>query len=51
VDGGIGYARCDIGSYEFNSLPPPCGGDCNGSVTVDELLTMVNIALNGGTGH
>ncbi len=27
--------------------PVPCVGDCNGdhSVTVDELLTMVNIAL------
>ena len=28
---------------------PACGGDCNGSndVTVDELLSMVNIALGG----
>lgn len=29
------------------STPPPCVGDCSGdhAVTVDELLTMVNIAL------
>jgi hypothetical protein len=28
-------------------LSPPCGGDCDGkgSVTVDDILTMVNIAL------
>jgi Ca2+-binding EF-hand superfamily protein len=28
------------------ATPFPCGGDCNddGEVTVDELLTMVNIA-------
>ncbi len=28
-----------------------CTGDCNGdgSVTVDEIVTMVNLALNGGT--
>ena len=33
---------------EYNSPgPPPCVGDCNhnGVVTVDELLTMVNVAL------
>ena len=30
--------------------PPPCVGDCSGdrSVTVDELITMVNIALGNG---
>ncbi|MFI5395104.1 MAG: hypothetical protein ACHQ9S_06180 [Candidatus Binatia bacterium] len=30
--------------------PTACGGDCdgNGSVTVDEILTMVNLALGGG---
>ena len=29
------------------STPKPCAGDCNddGTVTVDEVLTMVNIAL------
>jgi hypothetical protein len=29
------------------STPRPCVGDCNddGTVTVDEILTMVNIAL------
>ncbi len=29
----------------------PCVGDCNGDgqVTVDEILTMVNLTLNGGT--
>ncbi|MFI5398464.1 MAG: matrixin family metalloprotease [Candidatus Binatia bacterium] len=32
-------------------LAPPCTGDCNedGVVTVDELLTMVNIALGNAT--
>jgi hypothetical protein len=39
------------GSYEVvwkpQSCPSPCAGDCNGNgtVTVDEILTMVNIAL------
>jgi hypothetical protein len=30
-----------------NTAPTPCAGDCNpdGSVTVEEILTMVNIAL------
>jgi hypothetical protein len=29
------------------AAPEPCGGDCNAdhSVTIDELLTLVNIAL------
>jgi CSLREA domain-containing protein len=38
----------DIGVYEATSaVPTSCVGDCNGdpSVTVDEILTMVNIAL------
>jgi hypothetical protein len=45
---GTGAANCSIGAYEFNSPgPPSCVGDCNadGEVTVDEILTMVNIAL------
>ncbi len=31
--------------------PPPCVGDCNrdGAVTVDEILTMVNIALGNAS--
>jgi cysteine-rich repeat protein len=46
---GTGYANCSIGAYEYNSPgpPPSCVGDCgnDGQVTIDELLTMVNIAL------
>ncbi|MFI5364600.1 MAG: choice-of-anchor Q domain-containing protein [Candidatus Binatia bacterium] len=47
-----GYVRpsghCSIGAYEYNAVPPTtCVGDCNGDgqVAVDEILTMVNIAL------
>ena len=52
----------DAGAFEYTSDDTPtatptvtslvCGGDCNrnGEVTVDELLTLVNIALgNAGT--
>jgi amidase len=53
---GVGYAQCSIGAYEYNSLGPPagCAGNCDsrGSVTVDELVTLINIALdrvNAGT--
>jgi hypothetical protein len=30
--------------------PPPCTGDCNhsGTVTIDEVMTLVNIALGNG---
>ncbi len=46
---GTGSANCSIGAYEFNSHGPPaaCVGDCLGDnqVTVDEVMTMVNIAL------
>jgi hypothetical protein len=44
---GAGATSCCIGAYEYNSPGPPCAGDCNGTgtVTVDEILTMVNIAL------
>ncbi|MFI5365855.1 MAG: choice-of-anchor Q domain-containing protein [Candidatus Binatia bacterium] len=35
----------DIGAYE--SVPASCAGDCNerGTVTVNDLLTMVSVAL------
>lgn len=38
------YARTDANAL---ALQPPCVGDCNGDgqVTIDEILTMVNIAL------
>jgi len=46
---GEGFANCSIGAYEYDSPGPPavCLGDCDagGSVTVDELVTLVNIAL------
>ncbi|MGD0947272.1 MAG: right-handed parallel beta-helix repeat-containing protein [Candidatus Binatia bacterium] len=55
---GAGATSCSIGAYEDNAVPASpnptptpststCIGDCNGdgSVTVDEILTMVNIAL------
>jgi len=50
---GTGYTNCSIGAYEYNSSgpPPSCVGDCGGEgqVTIDELLTMVNIALGTGS--
>ena len=46
---GTGATRCSIGAYEFDSPgPPSCNvGDCNndGQVTIDELLTLANMAL------
>jgi cysteine-rich repeat protein len=46
---GTGSANCSIGAYEYDSPGPPAGclGDCDdsGEVTVDELITLVNIAL------
>jgi len=44
---GAGHTHCSIGAYEFYSPSPPCVGDCgdDGQVTVDEIITMVNIAL------
>jgi hypothetical protein len=46
---GTGYPNCSIGAYEYNSPGPPTGciGDCdaNARVTVDEIITMVNVAL------
>jgi streptogramin lyase len=47
VGGTPGATNCSIGAYEFDPPGPPCVGDCNGDgqVTVNEVLTMVNIAL------
>jgi hypothetical protein len=47
---GGGATSCSIGAYEYNSVPASpttCEGDCSSDrhVTVDEILTMVNIAL------
>ena len=46
---GAGATRCSIGAYEYKAGPASstCTGDCNGhgEITVDEILTMVNIAL------
>ncbi len=46
---GTGYTNCSIGACEFNSHGPSAAwvGDCLGDdqVTVDEIMTMVNIAL------
>jgi hypothetical protein len=38
-------AACDIGAYEFR--PIACFGDCNqnNEVTIDEISTLVDIAL------
>src|SRR5262249_62097045 len=46
---GLGHARCSIGAYEADSSPSEtCAGDCdtNGSVAIDDLVTLVSIALN-----
>ena len=45
---GTGAANCSIGAYEADvTAAEVCVGDCNGdhSVTVDELVSLVNIAL------
>jgi len=46
---GTGYANCSIGAFEYyGPSPPACDvGDCNrdGAVAVDEIITLVNIAL------
>jgi hypothetical protein len=45
---GTGHTQCSIGAYEADATAPQaCIGDCDvgGSVTVDEILTLVNIAL------
>jgi len=45
---GSGHTQCSIGAYEVDGAPlEACVGDCDGNsqVTIDELLTLVNIAL------
>ena len=40
--------QCSIGAYEADGFSPePCVGDCDGtgSATIDEIITLVNIAL------
>lgn len=39
------------GVFSIQEPPPPCVGDCNGDgrLTVDELLSMVNIALGNAS--
>ena len=45
--GGPTFTRTPTQTVPPTSTPKPCAGDCNndGTVTVDEILTMVNIAL------
>jgi len=45
---GAGHTQCSIGAYEADAFSPEaCVGDCDGTggVTIDELITLVNIAL------
>jgi hypothetical protein len=45
---GTGHTQCSIGAFEADATAPEaCTGDCDGrgSVAVDDLLTLVNIAL------
>lgn len=45
---GTGHTQCSIGAYEADaSSSEPCTADCGGtgSVTVDEIITLVDIAL------
>jgi hypothetical protein len=45
---GTGHTKCSIGAYEVDAIAPEtCVGDCDGtgSATVDEILTLVDIAL------
>jgi predicted outer membrane repeat protein len=59
---GAGATRCSIGAYEYNAgpsgptpTPTPsastCVGDCDGSgdVTVNEIITLVTMALGSQT--
>jgi CSLREA domain-containing protein len=45
---GAGHALCSIGAYEADAVSPAaCVGDCDGAgrATIDEIITLVNIAL------
>jgi CSLREA domain-containing protein len=45
---GSGHTQCSIGAYEADGfLAESCVGDCDGtrSATIDEIITLVNIAL------
>jgi cysteine-rich repeat protein len=45
---GTGHTQCSIGAYEADAFSSEaCTGDCGGtgSVTIDEIITLVNIAL------
>jgi hypothetical protein len=46
---GSGHTHCSIGAYEAGAVAPAqvCVGDCNGNgqITIDDALTLVNIAL------
>ncbi len=47
---GVGSAQAQCGNGVVDDGGAPCVGDCNesGDVTVDEIVTMVNLALTGG---
>jgi hypothetical protein len=45
---GTGHTQCSIGAYEADAFSPEsCVGDCDGTgnVSIDELITLVNVAL------
>jgi hypothetical protein len=45
---GTGHTNCSIGAYEASGVAPEaCVGDCDagGSVSINEIITLVNIAL------
>ena len=41
------YVGTDVGVYKIELTPTPGAGDCNGNgeVSIDELITLVNVAL------
>jgi len=48
-----GFAAAVIVTMSAGAASAQCVGDCNegGDVTVDEIVTMVNLALSGGVGE
>jgi hypothetical protein len=44
------FNQCDVDEVEVSILPDACSGDCDssGTVTIDELLAVVNMALGAG---